>query len=218
MKDINDITLCDGDLVLFTKKENEFISYGIVYDNKIISKYSIHTKLKQIYKIIQLSDREKNIKNNLLDKVKKINDAKLARKELKFLSAKDQVIGNSYCTVSGEIYLYVGKCVIEKKTCKNTFSVQTKIETVEGYGYIYIGYVNYDINYNIKCERLFTRPTFENTVISSRTTSIYLNKNKKRFVKKCEYKVPVINKNFVYYAIDKSNNIYMYDKVNIKKL
>jgi hypothetical protein len=216
LKDINDITLGDGDLVLFTKKENEFIAYGIVYDNKIISKYSIHTKLKQIYKIIQLSDREKNIKNNLLDRVKRINDANLARKELKFLSAKDQVIGNSYCTVSGEIYLYVGKCSIERY--KNLFLAQAKTETVDGYGYIYIGYVNYDINYNIKCERLFTRPALENTIINSGTTSIYLNKNKKRFVKKCEYKVPVINKNFVYYAIDKSNNIYMYDKVNIKKL
>lgn len=217
MKDINDITLGDGDLVLFTKKENEFISYGIVYDNKIISEYSIHTKLTQIYKIIQLSDREKNIKNNLLDKVKKIKDANLARKELKFLSAKDQVIGNSYCTVSGEIYLYIGKCSLEKKRNKNTFCIQTEIKAVEGYGYMYIGYVNYDINYNIKNEILFNRPAFENTVFNGRV-NIYLNKSKKRFVKKCEYKVPVINKNFVYYAIDKNNEIYMYDKVNIKKL
>jgi hypothetical protein len=112
--------------------------------------------------------------------------------------------------------LYVGKCSIERY--KNLFLAQAKTETVEGYGYIYIGYVNFDINYNIKCERLFTRPALENTIINSGTKSIYLNKNKKRFVKKCEYKVPVINKNFVYYAIDKSNNIYMYDKVNIKKL
>ena len=221
MKDINDITLCNGDMVLFTRKEYGTLLYGIVYNDSIVSKFSIHKNLIQIYKIIQLSNKEKNIKTELLNKIKKIEEVNTARKKLKFLSAKSQVIGNSYCTLSGDIFLYIGKCTVHKKDAYKRCRINKddNITDSSGYGYICIGYVNYDMNYDIKHEHYFRRPIMANSINHGYNTNtpVSITSNKKRFVCQCSYKTPVITNNFVYYGVDQAERPAGYSIIEIMK-
>lgn len=220
MKDINGIDLCNGDLVLFTLKDYRTFEYGLIYNDKIISTTSSHSNLT-VYKILQLSAKEENIKNQILDRINKLEHKKSARKEIKFLSNRGQVAGNSYCTLAGDILLYMGKCNINKKEQIDNFNffsyeqeASTKITSLTGHCYIYLGYVSFDIDYNVVKETYFRHPVLADTVTQRGYISI--SKNKKRVLKECSYKSPIMTKNFVY-SVNRNNKQIGYEKVEVIK-
>lgn len=219
MKDINNINIYEGDLVLLTRKDINTFEYGIFYNNAIVTECSSYPNFISVYKIKDLTDREEKIRAKILDKISNIEHKKAARKELKFLSNREQKIGHSYCTLSGDILLYVGKCHIEKTRNKNNYSYLYSNDNqivLDGYGYMCIGYVSYDIDYNISKESYLCRPALEDTLVKY-SGNINVVNNKKRVLKQCSYVSPVISKNFVLYRVDSQGKMIAYDEVKIIK-
>ena len=116
----------------------------------------------------------------------------------------------------------MGKCNIDKKERIDDFNffsykreTSTRTSAFTGHCYIYLGYVSFDIDYNVIKETYFRHPVLADTITQRGYISI--SKNKKRVLKECSYKSPIVNKKFVYYSVNRNNEQIGYDKVEVIK-
>lgn len=202
VSDIHGYNIAEGEFALFSKS-NGMMKYGILCGKHFITASGTIEQFICVLKLYddKLSDVEKECKVNVYNKYIKHCEELNARKNSKYISAKDNIAGHAYADKNGNVFLCFGHGEI------TTYFRGTE-STRSGYIYYRIGNcvfkdgTDYEV-YNFMYWKYILGDMYLDNPIYNPT----INTTQKRFIAEIDYHSPIICKKFTYQYRDEYNAV-----------